>query len=94
MELRDVACVAPQVGPDDLLLDFGSGTGWPGLHLLKLTGCRVVVTDPVAEGPQAARTRAREDGLAERTSAVPADGRSLPFRAACFDALVHSDALC
>ena len=26
--------------------------------------------------------------------AAPADGRALPFRSGCFDALVHADVLC
>jgi ubiquinone/menaquinone biosynthesis C-methylase UbiE len=82
------------LGPEDLLLDLGSGTGWPGLHVAKVTGCSVVVTDPVGEGPEAARTRARGDHIDDRASAVPADGRALPFRSWSFDALVHSDALC
>jgi SAM-dependent methyltransferase len=94
--LEQVETLATQLplGPGDLLLDLGSGTGWPGLHLAELTGCRVVVTDPVGEGPDAARTRARADGIAHRVSAVPADGRAVPVRSGSIDALVHSDALC
>lgn len=82
------------LGSGDVVLDLGSGAGWPGLHLAKLTGCSVVVCDPVDEGPQAARLRAESDDIAGRAWAVPADGRALPFAAASLDAVVHSDALC
>jgi ubiquinone/menaquinone biosynthesis C-methylase UbiE len=79
---------------DDVVLDLGSGTGWPGLHLVKLTGCSVVVSDPVGEGAQVALARAESEDIAGRAWAVPADGRALPFASASFDAVVHSDALC
>jgi cyclopropane fatty-acyl-phospholipid synthase-like methyltransferase len=82
------------LGADHVLLDLGSGTGWPGLHLAKLTGCSVVATDPVGEGPRVGRARARDDGIADRSWAVSADGRALPFTPASFDAVIHSDALC
>jgi SAM-dependent methyltransferase len=82
------------LGPDDVVLDLGSGTGWPGLHLVKLTGCSVIVSDPVGEGPRAAQVRAGADDVDDRAWAVPADGRALPFRSARFDAVVQSDALC
>ena len=83
-----------QLGPDDVVLDLGTGTGWPGLHLAKLTGCSVVVTDPVGEGPRVGRARAQDEGIADRSWAVSADGRALPFARASFDVVVHSDALC
>ena len=53
-----------------------------------------MVTDPVGAGPEAARARAATDGIAGHAWMTPADGRALPFRAGCFDALVHSDAIC
>ena len=80
--------------PGDLLADVGSGSGWPGLYLAQQTGCRVVGTDLPFDGLQRARARATTDGLTDRASHVLATGRSQPFHAGCFDAVVHTDVLC
>jgi cyclopropane fatty-acyl-phospholipid synthase-like methyltransferase len=80
--------------PGDLLADVGSGSGWPGLYLAQQTGCRVVGTDLLLDGLQRARARATTDGLTDRASYVAATGRSQPFHAGCFDAVVHTDVLC
>lgn len=82
------------LGPDDVVLDLGSGTGWPALHLVELTGCRAVVSDPVGEGAMAARIRAARDGASDRAWSAVADGRALPFAGESFDAVVHVDVLC
>ena len=79
---------------DDLLLDVGSGSGWPGLYLAARAGCRVVVTDLSPPGMANARRRAVADNMADRAPAVAATARHLPFRAGQFDAIVHTDLLC
>src|SRR3954468_11854243 len=79
---------------DDTLLDIGSGTGWPGLHLAKQTGCQVVVSDLTVAGMTQALRRADHDNTAARTRAVVASARHLPFRPDSFDAIVHADVLC
>ena len=79
---------------DDTLLDVGAGTGWPGLYLAKQTGCHVVVSDLTVAGMTQALRRADEDGAADRTRAVVASARHLPFRPDSFDAIVHADVLC
>ena len=76
------------------LLDVGSGRGWPGLYLAETTGCSVVLTDIPEEGLRIALGRATSDGLAERSAAVAASARRLPFQAESFDAVVHTDVLC
>jgi SAM-dependent methyltransferase len=76
------------------LLEVGAGSGWPGLYLAGLTGCDVVLSDVPVVGLQMALRRAREDSLTERCSAVAADAAALPFPAASFDAISHSDVLC
>ena len=78
----------------DRLLDVGSGRGWPGLYLAKLTGCSVVLTDIPEEGLATARKRAAVEGLAERSPAVVSSARRLPFRPESFEAIVHTDVLC
>jgi SAM-dependent methyltransferase len=76
------------------LLDVGSGRGWPGLYLAKVTGCAVVLTDIPEQGLRVAQDRAVVEGIAERSAAVVASARRLPFEAESFDAIVHTDVLC
>ena len=83
-----------KLGTRSLVLDIGAGRGWPGLYLAARTGCSVVMTDVPAEGLATARERGRREGLGDRTWAVNASARDLPFPAETFDAVVHTDVLC
>jgi predicted O-methyltransferase YrrM len=78
----------------DLLLDLGTGRGWPGLYLATRSGCRVVLADLPLEGLRVAAARAKAEGLADRTGVVVAAGGGLPFRTGSFDAIIHTDVLC
>lgn len=78
----------------DRLLDVGSGQGWPGLYLAKVTNCSVVLTDLPEEGLRTARERAAVEGIGDRARAVVASARRLPFDHQSFDAIVHTDVLC
>ena len=82
------------LSPDDLLLDLGTGRGWPGLYLAARTGCQVVLTDLPLEGLRVAASRAASEGLAARAGVVASAASALPFRARSFDAVIHTDVLC
>lgn len=75
-----------------ILLDLGSGPGWPGSYLASSTGCTAVLTDPTLEGMAVAAERSRRDEL--DTTTVVATGTALPFREAVFDAVTSSDVFC
>ena len=79
--------------PGTHLLDIGAGRGWPGLYLAWHAACDVVLTDIPAPGLAAAAARAREQGLADRSSAVRAAAEHLPFQPGTFNAIVHTDTL-
>jgi len=83
-----------QLGPGVSLLDLGAGSGWPGLHLASVTGCRVVLADRPKEGLRVAQQRALADGLADQCSVVASSGDLLPFRSQIFDAITHTDVFC
>lgn len=83
---------ALQLTRQSVLLDVGTGAGWPGLFLARESGCRVVLSDVTVEGLGFATVRATEDGV--RASAVAGRGSHLPFRSRMFDAVTHADVLC
>jgi cyclopropane fatty-acyl-phospholipid synthase-like methyltransferase len=94
--LAEVSELAGILGlaPGRMLLDIGSGQGWPGLYLARQTGCTVVLTDVPFEGLATAARRAIREGLRGRARALAARGQMLPLRPAAFDAAIHTDVLC
>lgn len=92
MEQADYLAGCLELEPGRLLLDIGSGSGWPGNYLAASTGCSAVLADPTLEGMAVARQRSLDDRLG--TSAVVAYGEALPFRNRVFDAATSSDAFC
>ena len=83
-----------QLGPGKSLLDLGAGSGWPGLHLAGVTGCRVVLADIPVEGLRVAQQRALADGMVDQCSVVASSGDLSPFRRRVFDAITHTDVFC
>lgn len=70
-----------------LLLDIGSGRGWPSVHMAEMRPTwRVIASDVPVEG--LVRTRDRVAGV------VAASGVQLPFREQVFDAVLHTDVFC
>jgi SAM-dependent methyltransferase len=80
--------------PGRRLLDVGAGSGWPGLYLAKRSGCDVALVDLPLSGLRIAAQRAFEERMSGVCWVAVADAASLPFRAASFDVVSHSDALC
>lgn len=80
------------LGPGKLLLDLGTGAGWPGVYLADTTGCRVVLSDLPIQGLRVASARMQSVGV--EGAAVNAGGESLPFHDAVFDAVTSSDVFC
>lgn len=81
-------------GPGRLVLDLGTGRGWPAIYLALTTGCSIVATDIPMEGLTAGLARARRDELEGQVCFVAARAEALPFAPASFDAIVHTDVLC
>ncbi len=82
---------ALNLSPRSLLLDLGSGRGWPGLHVAARAECSVVLSDV----PEAAiRTAERRSADAtDQVSLARASATHLPFAARSFDAICHTDTL-
>jgi cyclopropane fatty-acyl-phospholipid synthase-like methyltransferase len=80
------------LGPCVLVLDLGSGAGWPGIYLAATTGARVILTDIPMEGLSVASRRIHEDDVS--AGVVAAAGDSLPFPDRTFDAVTSSDVFC
>lgn len=90
----DLTARALALAPGVALLEIGAGSGWPGLYLAAQSGCAATLTDLPADALAIALARAARDGLGARVGAVVADAARLPFPAARFDAINHSDVLC
>jgi cyclopropane fatty-acyl-phospholipid synthase-like methyltransferase len=82
------------IGVGDRVADIGAGSGWPGLYLSTVTGCRVIGTDLPLDGLRRAQARIAADGLTGRAAVVMATGRRQPLRTGSFDAVIHTDVLC
>jgi cyclopropane fatty-acyl-phospholipid synthase-like methyltransferase len=80
------------LGPGDLLLDIGSGAGWPGIYLSRSTACQVVLTDPSPEGLGVALRRMEAEKVPG--TVITSSGEALPFPDETFDGVTHSDVLC
>ena len=93
-EQADVLAREARIGPTSRVLDIGAGRGWPGLYLATSTGCEVVLVDVPMAALVAGRQRLESEGLSHRATAVGGSATMLPFGAAAFDAIVHTDVLC
>jgi ubiquinone/menaquinone biosynthesis C-methylase UbiE len=90
-----IACQLLGPRPDDLVLDFASGTGWAS-ELLARLGVRTISTDLSLEMLRRSRTRWSADSrleFREHAHFVAARGQALPFADGVFDGVVCLNAL-
>lgn len=83
------------IGAESDVLEVGSGSGGPAVHLALTLGCRVTGVDLNEHGVRNAGTLADHRGVADRARFLTVDAsRPLPFPAASFDAVISNDAMC
>ena len=83
-----------EIGEESRVLEVASGSGGPGLFLVRSTGCQLVGIDIHEGGIETATEAAREGGLADRASFLFHDAQQpLPFADEAFDAVVCIDSM-
>jgi cyclopropane-fatty-acyl-phospholipid synthase len=70
-------CDRLRLGPDDHLLEIGTGWGGLAIHAAETRGCRVTTTTISREQHAYASERVREAGLADRVEVMLCDYRDL-----------------
>jgi cyclopropane-fatty-acyl-phospholipid synthase len=70
-------CAALDLGPDDHLLEIGTGWGGLAIHAAATRGCRVTTTTISREQHAYASERVREQGLEDRIEVLLEDYRDL-----------------
>jgi cyclopropane-fatty-acyl-phospholipid synthase len=73
----ELACRKLDLGPEDHVLEIGTGWGSFALHAAATRGCRVTTTTLSAEQRALAEQRVREAGLTDRVTVVSQDYREL-----------------
>jgi cyclopropane-fatty-acyl-phospholipid synthase len=73
----DLLCQQLELGPEDHLLEIGTGWGGMAIHAAKNYGCRVTTTTISREQYEYARNRVREAGLEDRVTLLCKDYREL-----------------
>ena len=81
------------VGPDDLLVDVGSGRGGPGLWVAAATGARYLAVDIAVAGLAEVESRAAQLGLADRVRVAEGSFEALPLGDGEASAVMSIDAL-
>ncbi len=81
----DVICDKLRLGPNDHVVEIGTGWGGFALHAAKTRGCRVTTTTISAQQYELAKRRVDEAGLADQIELLLEDYRDLSGR---YDKLV------
>jgi ubiquinone/menaquinone biosynthesis C-methylase UbiE len=85
LEATEEMAAQVRAGPDDHLLDIGSGIGGPARHFASRFGCRVTGIDLTAEFCEVARHVTRLVGLEDRVAFELGNALAMPFDDALFD---------
>jgi len=80
VEKIDRACRKLELGPDDQLLEIGTGWGSAAIHAAREYGCRVTTTTISRGQHEFARERVRGAGLEDRVTLLLRDYRDLTGR--------------
>ena len=83
---RQLAALAG-IGPDQHVLDVGSGVGGPARFLAETHGCPVIGIDLAADYCRLAEALTARCGLKDKAIFRPADALALPFADESFDAV-------
>ncbi|MES2524844.1 MAG: class I SAM-dependent methyltransferase [Gemmatimonadota bacterium] len=84
-----------RAGDGTSVLEVGSGSGGPAIHLAESLGCRVTGVDINAHGVRNSLALATVRGVAEKVDFREVDAsHPLPFAAGQFDAVISNDAMC
>lgn len=67
------------IGPDDHVLDVGSGAGGPAVYLSEMTGSRMRGIDPNEVGVEVASSLADAAGLGDRLTFDRGDAMAMPY---------------
>jgi ubiquinone/menaquinone biosynthesis C-methylase UbiE len=78
---------------DSRVLDVGSGTGGPSIHMAARSGCRMTGVEVNDVGIEVARRLVADSGLGDRVSFVQADGMAMPFDDATFDIAISMNVM-
>src|SRR5262245_51572913 len=84
-----------QVRAESHVLEVGSGSGGPAVHLAAARGCRLTGIDINEHGVRNAERLALQRGVSDRVTFRAVDaGKPLPFSPGTFDAVLSNDAMC
>jgi len=86
----DMVCEKLELGPNDHLLEIGSGWGGLATYVARKTGCRVTTVTISKEQLEGARARVREAGLEDRVEVKYCDYRRIEGQ---FDKVVSIEML-
>ena len=76
----DAIVTSLELDSESSLLDIGSGSGWPGLLLAKLSKCTATLLDIPLNALQQAADRAAKDQITDRVQIVSGSGTLLPLK--------------
>ncbi len=81
------------MSPETRVLDVGSGTGGPAVHMAARSGCRMTGVEVNDVGVGVARRLAAGAGLEDRVAFIEADAMHMPLQDASFDIAISMNVM-